>query len=337
MTGLVSIDLGYGYVKAVGGAGKGRVMFPSVLAPAADSPVEASLGLGNANRPGHYVELRQVDSLKRNRLLIGDLAVREGRAVQFTLARERFTRDSSLALAMTAAYLTGVEGKVSLGFGVSLAYYRRQKFEVQKSLQDVSLHVSVDNGPERLICFASVDVFPQGVGALFSCAQDLPEKGLLGLIDVGYHTTDYLLVELRPDGIDPLTNFTSSVEVGVHTAHKLFADSFRQLTGQPLTLAEAQAFWSRGEASFEGRRIDLGPLIAAARQATGQAIAETVLAAWSEKTAFLDSVLLAGGGALEFLPMLEKYWPGLQVMPDPQFANAVGFYLMAQSAAGMVK
>lgn len=75
-------------------------------------------------------------------------------------------------------------------------------------------------------------------------------------------------------------------------------------------------------------------MVAAARQAAGKSIAEAVQAAWSEKIDFLDQVLLAGGGALEFLPSLSGLFCNAEVVQDPQFANALGFLKMAGRALG---
>lgn len=324
---LVSVDLGYGFVKAI--SEKGRAIFPSVVCPASES-IDTDFGLG-AKRLGYVVELRGAGSLTKNRLFVGELAARDGRAVQLTLARERFARDASIVLAAAAASLVGAEGRVELAFGVPLAYYKTQREEVKRALEGLAMYVRVDDAPERFISFSAVRVFPQGVGALFS-VDDLPQKGLVGLVDIGYFTTDYLLVELSPHGASPLSGFMSSVEVGVSTAMKVFADAFRDRTGRPLTLAEAQGLWGREEVTFAGRRLELAPLVQAAREAVGRAVADAVLAAWSEKADFLDGVLLAGGGALEFFDVLREHFCGMELLPDAQFANALGFYRMAQRA-----
>lgn len=322
--------MGYGYVKAI--SDKNRVLFPSVISPAAENPVEAVMGFGGFSKTGHFIEIRGASSLKRNKLYVGELAMRSGRAVQMTLARERFSKDASLTLAMTGAYLAGAEGRIALGFGVPLAYYRHQRFEVQKALQDMSAYIGVDGGPERPVSFSQVYVFPQGVGALFGSVGNLPSEGLVGLVDIGYHTTDFLLVELKQGSVEPLPGFMSSVEVGVHTAQKLFSDAFQRETGKPLALIDAQAFWPRKEITFGGQKINIEGMTLFARMATGQAIAETVMAAWSEKTDYLDNIFLAGGGAMEFGGIFQKHVGKAEIVADPQHANAAGFYRMLERA-----
>lgn len=316
---FLAVDLGFGYVKAV--SDKGRALFPSVIAPAGESNV---FDMGG-DLPGHVIEVRLQGTTKRNRLYVGELAARDGRAAQLTFGRDRFARDASLVLTLAAAHLVGADGPVTLGFGVPLAYYSKLKEEVAHSLQGAGAYVSVNGSPEHLINLHEVHVFPQGVGAFYSPNLRLPGDGTLGLIDVGFYTTDYLLVEISPQGVQPYTEHMSSVEVGVSTALKVFADRFRQETGKPLTLVEAERLWKRGEITFAGRRLSVKEWADEARTQAARSIVEAVRAAWSERIDFVDGVILAGGGALEFEPVLRRDLPGVSVAPDPQFANAQGF------------
>ncbi|RDV81253.1 hypothetical protein [Ammonifex thiophilus] len=68
----------------------------------------------------------------------------------------------------------------------------------------------------------------------------------------------------------------------------------------------------------------------AARREVGQAIAQAVHGAWSEKADWLDRVLLAGGGAVDFYGEIARLFPGAELVPDPQWANALGFYRLAR-------
>lgn len=320
---LISVDLGYGFTKTV--SEKSKVIFPSVMAAGS----ELDLGLGS-KKAGHLVQFRPAGSTVRQQFFVGELAVREGRAAQITLAREKFAHEVSLLLTFTAAYLAGGEGQVTLAYGLPVAYYGHQKDAVRAAFQGKAAYMSVDGGPERYISLSAVYVFPQGVGALFSAESLLPKEGSVGLIDVGYYTTDYLLVELDEKEANPLSGYTSSVELGVSTAMKLFAETFQRKTGKPLSLADAQVLWAKKQVSFAGSKVNVEPMVEGARKAAGDSIVETVRAAWSEKIDFIDQVLLAGGGAVEFMSVLSGGFFDVQLIPDAQFANAIGFYKMGQ-------
>lgn len=326
---LISIDLGYGYTKAI--SNKNRAVFPSAIAPYSDSVVDTGKDIG------YMVELRPAGSMVKKQYFLGEMALRRGRAVQMTLAREKFAQEASLLLTLAGAYLVGAEGQVDLAYGLPLAYYKTQRADAQKALQGFAAYIKIDDGPEKYIAFNGVYIFPQGVGALFSLDR-LPKEGLVGIIDVGYYTCDYLLVELRPDGVEPLPAFMSSIEVGVSTALKEFAEKFQRTTGRPLSLTEANNLWGRDTITFAGRKMDIGGMVEEGRQETGRTIANSIMAAWSEKIDFLDLILLAGGGSLEFLNIIQRqFGRHVEIMPDPQYANAVGFYKMASRQVAAVK
>lgn len=317
---LVAVDLGYGYTKAV--SERNKVVFPSAIAPYSENILESSSSLG------YTVELRPSGSTIRRQYFTGEIALKRGRAVQMTMTREKFAQEASLLLTLTGAYLAGAEGQVALAYGLPLGYYKKQRLEAQKALQGFSAYLRVDKGPEKYIAFNDVHIFPQGVGALFSLDR-LPRDGLIGLVDIGYYTCDYLIVELRPDGIEPLPAFMSSIEVGVSTAIKEFAEQFGRETGRPLTLTEAQSLWGRDNITFAGRKMNIGGMVEEARRAIGRTITESVTAAWSEKLDFVDMILLAGGGSLEFLPFIKQYLNNqVEIIAEPQYANALGFYKM---------
>ncbi|SMB96682.1 plasmid segregation protein ParM [Thermanaeromonas toyohensis ToBE] len=325
---LLAVDQGYGYTKAV--AGGKKVVFPSVISPAG----ETDLGLGKISW-GHLVTVRSQSSTVRRQYFVGDLALKCGVAAQLTLARNKLSREISDLLLLTAAYLAGAEGQVTLAYGLPIAYYRHQRDEARRSLQGMAAYVCVDNGPEKYISFGHVAVFPQGVGALFSVDR-LPEEGLVGLLDIGFYTTDYLLVEVRKDRVDPLPNYFGSIEIGVSSAMKAFGERFLKVTGRPLSLVEIQELWGRSRITFEGEKLELEPMQNESRIAVAQAIVEGVSAAWAQKSSYVDVIYLAGGGGLEFLPVLRQMLrKDVILVPEPQYANALGFCRMALRQLGV--
>lgn len=70
---LVSIDLGYGYTKAI--SEHKQVLFPSVIAPAEE-------GLDYGRSFGYVIEFRKPGEIQKRRLFVGELAQKEGRAAQ---------------------------------------------------------------------------------------------------------------------------------------------------------------------------------------------------------------------------------------------------------------
>ncbi|MGB9847421.1 MAG: hypothetical protein ACPLRH_07935, partial [Desulfotomaculales bacterium] len=288
---MISVDLGYGYTKGV--SGQRKIIFPSVVAPAQDSTANFGRTIG------HVVEIRRPGEMKKEKYYVGEAAVKEGRAAQVSLDREKFAQEISAVIALTAAYLLGAEKQSSLVTGLPLAYYSKQKDHVENFFKGIVGYVSVDGGPERPVSFSRVYVYPQGVGAVYA-QEKIPEEGLVGLLDIGFFTTEHVLFECTPEEVVPLRSYCSSVEGGVSMALKLFADSFRQATGMPISLPEAQNVWKKERVTFRGREIEIKPLKEKAVREAGKAIMEAVNAAWSEKACWLDEVILVGGGSVEF-------------------------------------
>lgn len=324
---LVSVDLGYGYTKAVKENSGEKVMFPSTLAMGG---VEMLLEYCDSSA-GHRVAVKKPGEPEASDYYVGDLALKSGRAVQGSLARDKHLQQNSVIFALTAAYLLGAEGPVDLALGLPIAYYRTQKDDLKKTFRGVEAQLSVNDGPERMICFDSVYVFPQGVGAVYAGDADLPDTGLVGVVDVGYHTTDYLLLECNNGAVQPVPAYAGSVEVGASTAMQMFGDRFTQKTGIPLSLPNIQGMWKRDRLTVRGREVDVAGMKQKAREMSVSAIADGLQNSWAEKIDFIDRLIFCGGGAVEFAEGLKQYFPNMQLIPDAQFANASGFLKMAQA------
>lgn len=325
---MISIDLGYGYTKGV--SGQRKIIFPSVVAPAQEST--ASFG----KSVGHLVEVRRPGDIRKEKYYVGEAAIKEGRAAQVSLDREKFAQEVSAVITLTAAYLLGAEKQSALATGLPLAYYSKQKDQVEAYLKSVVGYVSVDGGPERPVSFLKVHVYPQGVGAVYA-QEKIPEEGLVGLLDIGFFTTEHILFECTPEEVVPLRSYCSSVEGGVSMALKLFADSFRQMTGTPVSLPEAQNIWKKDKVTFKGREIEIKPLKEKAVREAGKAIVEAVNAAWSEKACWLDEVILVGGGSVEFYDVIKETFTHARLAEDPLFANAVGYMELASEKSNVIR
>lgn len=331
----LAVDVGYGYVKALSSEG-GKVCFPSAAAPAAADPLAGALGGG----PGHRVSVRAGPGPARERL-VGEAALRNAAAGE-AAAREKPAALHDL-LVLAAAYLLGAGSagvpaaeKTELAVGLPLAYYRAQKDALRKRLSALGAWAAADGGPERWISFSRVLILPQGAGAALAEAPRLPE-GLVGVVDVGTVTTDYLLLEVRNGRPVPLPDACGSVEAGARLVAQALAAEFHAQTGAPLPpWAEREAL-ARAVAGrplrFAGREVDLSAAFRAAVRDAGAAIAQRVLAAWGSRAAFVEATVLAGGGALLFREELARALPCAVLAEDPLFANCRG-YLAALDGGG---
>ncbi|NSW83989.1 MAG: ParM/StbA family protein [Syntrophothermus sp.] len=312
----LAVDIGYGYTKAVTEDLK-KISFPSLIAPAA-SVVSETLGRSFKHRvkiKNPYMDVER---------LVGEAAVQSQAACR--LASQEKLAETHDVLLLTAVYLAG-EGTLELAVGLPLAYYSRQKDALKRRLQCLTSWVSVDDGPYRHIRFEDVEVYPQGVGAI-AVVEDLPDS-LIGLIDIGTFTTDYFLLEVQGGIPYPVPESCGSLEGGLQLALNALAEDFQRQTGAPLPPRMQNEALKRAQEGKPvvhwGRQVDLTRALKAALRDTADSIASHIQSAFGDRLPFLEKTYLAGGGSLLLLDYLKERYPLVEPLPDPVFANALGY------------
>lgn len=332
---LISVDIGYGFTKAVTDSGH-RASFPSVVAPA---HMDLFNGIFN-NGIGYKVMVHTLEGSQEK--LVGDLALNSTAAQNFVARHEKPAEIHDLLL-LTAAYLCEASSfsvvnkrEVNLVVGLPLSFYRGQKDALKDRLLKLSAWLSVDGNEKKYISFNKVMVFPQGAGALVSLGDALPKSGMIGLIDIGTYTTDYMLFEIKNGMPIPMPDACGSVEAGIYLAQRSLAEEFEKQTGSPLPQRMYQRTMElarEGKSiSFEGRNIDLFSGWKQAQKEIAETIAGHVLALWGDRTGFLDMTVFAGGGSIWFGDMLQNTFSNPMFAAEGVFANAVGFLMMGSGS-----
>lgn len=323
----LAIDIGYGLTKALTDTGA-RIFFPSAACPAPPDILAGSVGVVAR----HRVTLRRIGG-PREEFLVGEAALSSVRA-ETTLSREKPPELHDLLL-LAAAYLVGAGGTgdfpgagvPALAVGLPLSFYRGQRDALRERLERLGAWVSVDGGEERWIRFSRVVVVPQGAGVVL--AQPNLGDGLYGIMDVGEYTTDYLLVDIRGGEMMPILDAAGSAEAGASLVKQAVAQTFQTGVGEPLPTSElsraAEAALASRPVAFRGREIDLSAAAAKAVKDAARLIAGRVQAAWGPRAGFATKIFLAGGGALLFGQELAAYFPQVKIVPDPVFANCIGY------------
>jgi plasmid segregation protein ParM len=206
---------------------------------------------------------------------------------------------------------------VSLGVGVPLAWYASQHDALAQALTQT---VRLENGHGTTLTVIDATVFPQGIGALAK-QDDLPRNALIGLVDIGYRTVDYLLAETDADGIPvPILDRSGTYSGGVHQAYQNLAQVIETETG---THWEPHELVDRDQITAHGRVLGLADRRNRAIADLSQAIQTHLAAQWDGLIDRLDVLYLAGGGAMAL--QAAQPWAGAQLIDSPQWANAQGF------------
>lgn len=330
---LVSVDVGYGYTKAVTDNGR-RAWFPSVIAQAsAFGRLASAIGVAG---PGYDVTLRLADGVD-GRFLVGEAALLANGVRSWDLATS--SRRDYNRLVLSALGVLGVpkpdttDVDLAIGLPLFVFFQPEERRAVQQQLAGLRAWAQVgDIG--GYVNIRDVKVYAQAVGAYVTAAGDAASatQGPVGLLDVGYRTTDYLLLNLTPVGPVPDETRSGSVDAGVGTAIEGVARAVGDATGVlvPTGMIES-ALGASGALMVRGKRYDVKEMMAQEAESLGGRIVDQVRRAWDDRLDFLDALFVAGGGGQTMFLHLKALHPTSKLLDDPIFANARGFLSLAQA------
>ncbi|MCR4425009.1 MAG: ParM/StbA family protein [Firmicutes bacterium] len=327
----IGIDLGYGFVKGVDTIGS-KLCFPSVVARGRKRQLTSLFG-------GAVKEYEVV--LNGEAYAVGERALRGGDATR-AFGEDRYEHFSSPVLLATAlAILTKGSGQpVHVATGLPLSYYavHGERFrDMILRMADARVEIPGLYEGTRRLNIGDATIYPQAAGALWSYLFDengrmtdpayVAQGGLVGVVDIGYKTTDYLLADLA--GLEILEELSGTINMGMSDIFKEVQSEIQGETGHVVDLLKVEGGVLTGRLWFMGREID----VAAKSERLGKRVAETIadrlMLAWRDQRRFLRCLYVAGGGAATLAHYLETGDSPVQCIPDPQYANARGFVCAA--------
>ena len=318
---MVAVDVGYGYTKAV--ADGARLVMPSVVAPAPDGDFAVLSGSGLKHRLDLLTD-------RRERLVVGEAALGAGAERSWADG----ARSGYLPLVYASLLAVGAAGDVDVALGLPLAVYLRkdERQRLRASVEGKRVWASLDGSDARAVAVRRAWVYPQGYGAyLAALAADPGLAGeYVGLVDVGYRTTDYVLLVPGEGGTATVDAVRcGSVDVGLRVAYDAVRTGIAREAGMAFDPPEhyVERAVERGVMRVYDRDIDVKGMLGPAADGLGAQVTEALRRAWGERIGYLAVLLLAGGGG----SLLTPHMKGARLVPDPVFANAEGFLLLARS------
>ena len=319
----VGYDGGFYAVKGV--SAKSVTIFPSF----AVRPVESLLSLND-----HMTVI--IQSERTGDLLVGKEAVKKGRAgARQEIANWIRSREYLAMFYRALSDLTAAKGvRINLVTGLPLADYGRDKDVLRAVLEGPHTFTRLGRHAQTFTV-ESVRVVPQAWGAVLYLLLDdrgrVMEPELLNervaVLDIGGRTVNYLSV----DGLADIPAESEGTNRGAWNVMRAVRDYFNGEHPELNRLRDhaiMEAILSN-EIYDANERVDLTPVTEPIKADIGQEIVDTAEQHWGARAATHRRILVIGGGAYLWKDHIMQAFPQAIVLPQPELANAKGFYRFA--------
>jgi plasmid segregation protein ParM len=287
------------------------------------------LGRFSLDQQAHHIILTRPD-----RTLVGEGAMTQSRFVNRREDRAwiESTEYYHLFLAALTELTTATVADLLLVTGLPVAFYS-DKAMLRDRL--VGVHkVAREGRHAQNFKVSECRVIPQPFGALLAAALDDRGRiadhdlatGTVGVIDIGGKTTNLLSVARLAE----IGRETESVSIGawdvVRAVRSFLADRCPNLELRDHQVVEAIV--SR-QVRYYGQQVELNQVVDAALEPMANQVIAQATQLWNGG-AGLDAILVSGGGALLLGSFLKAHFPHARIVNDPVFANAEGYWKLAQ-------
>lgn len=321
---IIGVDVGYGYTKVVAENGE-QLVFPSVVGTGFERKMEKLINSGQSESDNYDLIVKYPDEVQH--YFVGNLAI-----LQSSDAARPFSDDRSKAEEIKPALLTAIAKlckgeKVTLVTGLPLEPYIKQAQSLKCSLEKMSGVQVTLNGEELTINLEQVIMFPQAVAAMYAQLKrnNIGPTGVIGLIDMGFRTTDIIMFDLSEKKF--LDLYKETIPHGMNNTVVGIQDEIKNATGFTANLEQIeQALIKQRPLFYDRREYDVADMAAGQEKSLKSFIVSNVKRRWRDKQKELKKVYLAGGGAFILQSGIAEF-ADCEVMHNAQFANARGYLI----------
>ena len=340
----VSVDIGYGFVKAISSNGK-RVIFPAVVGSGREG-MNFSLGNEAATNEQKLDELHI--QMNGKHYYVGEMAQRNATDYSRVFERVRFNHEYTMILLQTAIHLvtSPKETEITLFTGLPLDYYKSQVKDFEAKLREpLPAFNWVSGGATESLAktIQAVKVFPQALSAIWATLINaegrvvhpelMQEGNQIAVIDIGFRTTDVCVVEMKKGGgFRPLLALCDTIDIGVVNLQDMIKTAYKDKTGgSNLSESKIERILSTKQMKYKGKDVDFTAEVEKAHQSVVSAIEDRISTLWKEEADTFDATFLLGGGGSTFQSFFTNAY---DTILDSQFANAIGYYRLGKMLIG---
>lgn len=322
---IVSLDIGFGVVKAITHTGK-TALFPSVAGHArqlnfhADKIAERYPGDQLWDDEGSWF----IGDLALTQLLQGEVVRLRGRNANDHGSEFRL-RMMKAALGKLFVGLRGGDGtviNVQVATGLPVAHMADSALV---KAQLIGAHRIQTDQSDFIVNVTKVMVMPQAYAAIYT--KLLSEAGEIdrehvavetGVIDVGTYTVDFAR---DSDGTYQDVE-SGSAEAGVYNVHERVARGLQDRYKQEFGYKVVEASIREKRIKIAGKVEDCTEIVEEAIESLRAATVSKAYELWKDAK-HIEEIYLMGGGASLVADALA--YPQIQTLPNPQWANARGY------------
>lgn len=335
---LISVDVGYGYVKAINEHGQ-RFHIPSVV---------ATTDFSGPDVFGHTSDIYRID---KQLYTVGQEAL-ESRKATLAYERDKWNHEATKVLLSVAVYeLTHnhYTPGMHLITGLPLDHYfagvgqtggETLRLMLEHYRAEVEHAYRPSPGGPLMIRFDRVTVFPQGAASVYSAfmgpdgsiRRPVEQGSAVMVVNVGYRTVDVVTFRATDRAFRLIRDLSFTIDdAGVVFIRHAVSDVFFRLTGRRLSTLEAErVLESGGRQFYHGRELDLTADIRRAKRELSGRIRDALVARVGDELEFVRAVILAGGGAEDLREELLTIHPAAEMHPDGPFADATGYLVVGK-------
>jgi plasmid segregation protein ParM len=281
---------------------------------------------GDVSEAGRFDHLTV--SLDGDTRYVGNLAMHQGRFAYATLDRVRTKTKEYRFLFLTALSLLAEFPDEEFSIVTGLPVDDFSDHEWMEETFSGRFHLTV---ADRDVSFVirRLTVIQQPCGTFMDLLfRDIAGtmngpfiQGTVGIIDVGYKTTDFALIRAG----EYVRKSSGSLKHGMNTIYQAAIPKFTAHYPGNWDLRSVEEALSEGIICRLGERMAIHPgLLEPEFSGLAEQIGAWVRQRWSDQK--LDQIICTGGGSILMKPYLNNVFPRGIFMEDPQQANVRGFY-----------
>lgn len=329
----IGLDLGYGYTKGINELGR-AVIFPSLVGNAYQRQLKSLFSKDDIDIVNnmHLV----LTNSEKTEYFVGELARLESRNVTYAFDEDKINHPNTKVLLAAASLLLFPEDDVpvSIVTGLPLEQYVHQKQDFINMLKNCRIIAGFKSQQGmRTIKFDRVSVFPQAAGAMYGFIMADPARymirgSFIGLIDIGFRTTDYIVFKCE-DKLILREDLSGTLDLGMSMLNNAADKMFTERSGSKLDIPEVMQLVSDGKIFYRGKYIDLSKELTEEKGELAKNIKDRIKAVWGNKLDYFNVVFLAGGGVRDLIDYMCSLYDNTVLIDDPQLGNARGFLKVA--------